>query len=269
VWKKALRYFIGACVVVAVIQSFPSDPKAAYEELKKRSDTVEAAVKDGVENGVPQLGSGSGSGGSGSSGNTSASASVDAGARDAARSQLAGLPVAAEQQVAYNRDQWRHWDNMTSCWTVREQVLARDAEPGSLSLKDRNGQRTSDVSKACEITGGKWNDPYTGEVFTNPSDLDIDHVVALGQAARSGGNGWPEDRKRDYANDLTDPTHLLAVSASANRAKSDKDPAQWVPANTGFHCRYAVAWTGVKATWGLSVDQAEKDALGRLLDTCK
>ena len=56
--------------------------------------------------------------------------------------------------------------------------------------------------KKCKVKKGRWTCPYTGKVFTNPKQLDVDHMVALGNAARSGGQAWGRDRKRDYANDL-------------------------------------------------------------------
>ena len=58
-------------------------------------------------------------------------------------------------------------------------------------------------SDQCRVAEGEWDGPYTGEQFTDPSDLDIDHMVPLGNAHRSGGWAWDEGRKRQYANDLS------------------------------------------------------------------
>jgi hypothetical protein len=71
-----------------------------------------------------------------------------------------------------------------------------------------------------------WRDPYTGRTFSNPSDLDIDHMVPLGHAHASGGHAWDASRRREYANDLRYRWHLLAVYRSANRAKGDRSPDQ-------------------------------------------
>lgn len=169
--------------------------------------------------------------------------------------------------VAYNRDTWRHWDNITSCWTVREEILARDAEPGTLTLLDKNNRPTQNIENACTVAGGEWIDPYTGDKFTNPQDLDIDHVVALGEAHRSGGHAWDENAKRDFANDLR-PAHLIAASASANRAKSDKDPAQWMPKAQGIHCAYLASWIAIKQRWSLTMDTAEKNFITEKLGKC-
>lgn len=175
-----------------------------------------------------------------------------------------------KSDVDYDRYTWKHWDNVAPCWTVREEVLYRDAvKDDKLTILDSNKVRTSDKSKACYIVGGTWVDPYTGETFTNPEDLDIDHVVALGYAARGGGNEWDATKKQQYANDLTNPRHLLAVSASANRSKSDKGPGEWKPSKTEYHCQYAIDWTTVVTSWELSMSGGDKNAIIEMLDTCK
>lgn len=170
--------------------------------------------------------------------------------------------------VAYDRYEWRHWDNITSCWTVREEVLWRDAKKDeSLTLLDKEGVRTSDKNNACEISGGTWIDPYTGETFTNPSDLDIDHMIPLGYAARAGGQSWDSDKKMNYANDLTYEYHLIAVSASANRSKSDRGPSEWKPREQ-FQCQYGIAWTVIASKWNLSLQDADKKEIQSLLTKC-
>lgn len=182
----------------------------------------------------------------------------------------AATPTDFDPNVPYDRYEWRHWDNVTSCWTVREEVLYRDAKKDeALTLLDRDGVRTNDKANACEITGGTWVDPYTGETFTNPSDLDIDHMIALGYTARAGGQEWSSDKKMDYANDLTYEYHLIAVSASANRSKSDKGPSEWVPKREEFHCQYAIAWTVIANKWELSLNAPDKAEIQTLLKKCK
>lgn len=182
--------------------------------------------------------------------------------------QLAGIQTGDAQNVAYNRDEWNHWVNVRTCWTVREQVLARDAQPGSLIMLDSAGNATTDVNTACEITGGTWVDFYTGSTITNPKDLDIDHMIPLKYAATHGGQGWDKGKKEAYANSL-DPGHLLAVSAGANRSKSDKGPSEWIPSNESYKCSYATSWISVSVKWGLTATEADKNALQKMLETCQ
>jgi hypothetical protein len=67
-----------------------------------------------------------------------------------------------------------------------------------------------------------------------------------------GGWAWDEQIREAYANDLEDPRTLVAVSASANRSKGDRDPAGWLPERDV--CTYVGNWIAVKARWHLSVD---------------
>lgn len=184
------------------------------------------------------------------------------------QNSLNGIPIKEADNVSYNRDDWNHWIDVRSCWTVREAVLARDATPGSLAMKDKNGNDTTDVNNACEITSGKWSDPYSGKEFTNPKDLDIDHMVPLNYTAQHGGNSWDKNRKEQYANNL-DPGHLLAVSASENRSKSDKGPGSWKPSNQAYYCQYATNWVTVSTKWGLTISNNDAEAIKQMLSTCQ
>ncbi len=41
--------------------------------------------------------------------------------------------------------------------------------------------------------------------------LDIDHFIPLVEVHRSGGNVWAALRRKNYANDLSNPNILVAV----------------------------------------------------------
>ncbi len=74
---------------------------------------------------------------------------------------------------------------------------------------------------------------YDGLTFTNPSDLDIDHVVPLAEAWRSGASSWTTTTRQAFANDLTGP-QLIAVSAARtfNRSKRIMKPKTRMEADT-------------------------------------
>ena len=112
-------------------------------------------------------------------------------------------------------------------------------------------------ARGCGVKSGKWFDPYTGRTFTNLHKLDVDHVVPLAEAHRSGAWKLNREKKKRIANYLKDKGHLIAVSASANRRKSDKDPAEWLPSNKAFGKEYARIWIKIKVDWGLTADKAE------------
>ncbi len=160
---------------------------------------------------------------------------------------------------AYDRDEWYHWiDEDGDCQNTRhETLIAESASP--VTYKD---------AEQCKVASGEWLGPYTGERFTDPGNLDIDHMVPLANAHRSGGWAWDEARKRQYANDLSYNGHLIAVQNSANRAKGASGPEEWRPPNRGHWCQYAIDWIGIKRTWDLTATDVEVIALSEMLHTC-
>lgn len=273
---------VWAVVAVALVfgvYGIPSNPsaKGIIEILVSKSETLKSwvtgvgqdldgAVGDGVIPGTGgQPGTGGGQPGTGTGGTTTPDAVTGA------QAALGALAVGDKQQVSYNRDEWNHWITQGSgCWDTRDKVLYDEAvKDATLVLVDKDKKTTTDVAAACAVTAGTWNDPYTGKVFTNPKDLDIDHLVPLGYAAGHGGQAWDSNRKQQYANDTSNPQHLLAVDASSNRQKGDKGPAEWKPSNAAYQCQYALDWISVTSAYGLTISQGDKDALSGMLATCK
>ncbi len=176
---------------------------------------------------------------------------------------LNGLEVAARSSdVEYDRRDWRHWiDADRDCQDTRAEVLiAESVSPVSFDPED-DGDK-------CRVVSGRWVGPWTGEVFSDASDLDIDHHVPLGHAHLSGGWNWPPERKRAYANDLADPVSLQATSLSVNRSKGKQPPDEWRPDAPASWCRYAADWITVKQKWELTVTASEVTALEGMLATC-
>ena len=161
----------------------------------------------------------------------------------------------------YDRGEWSHWaDEDGDCQDARQEALVAESEtPVKYTNEDR-----------CRVASGSWEGPYTGEVFTDPGDLDIDHMVPLANAHRSGGWAWSDDRKREFANDLSYEGHLIASKASANRAKGSKGPEDWKPRPIkAYWCQYAVDWITIKNAWELTATESEADALSDMLNTCE
>jgi len=101
-------------------------------------------------------------------------------------------------------------------------------------------------SRNCRVRSGTWHDAYSGMTYTDPGQLDVDHLVPLENAHRSGVWAWSRERKRDYANDMIDRNHLIAVYLSLNRQKGSHTPAIWKPPDRAAWCAYANAWMGSK-----------------------
>jgi hypothetical protein len=184
---------------------------------------------------------------------TTGTASAPPGAAASAR-LLGQLPVAKSGSMrGYSRARFPHWREAGRNCDVRDTVLQRDGENIRLS--------------GCNVVDGRWVSAYDKRIFSDPSDVDIDHMVPLANAWRSGADQWNDQRRGDFANDLVRP-QLRAVSATSNRAKGDQDPSQWKPTNRAFWCEYAVDWIAVKHFWRLRVTAAEKAALSDMLGTC-
>ncbi|MGI8940084.1 MAG: HNH endonuclease family protein [Iamia sp.] len=118
-------------------------------------------------------------------------------------------------------------------------------------------------AERVEIPVGQtgWVSLYDNYSTDDESELDIDHMVPLAEAWRSGASTWEPSQRIAYANDLDAPTSLIAVTAATNRSKSDKDPAQWQPPSDDAWCAYVDAWVTTKTRWALTADTAELAAL--------
>jgi hypothetical protein len=171
------------------------------------------------------------------------------------RTLIADLPVATENRTGYSRDLFPHWIDADgdSCNTRYEVLIAEATTRPS-------------VGSGCTLSGGRWYSYYDGAYWTNPADLDIDHMVALAEAWDSGARNWTTSRRQSYANDLGDVRSLVAVTDNVNQAKGDQDPTTWMP--TLDRCRYVAEWAAVKTRWRLTVDSAEKSALTSHANSC-
>lgn len=159
----------------------------------------------------------------------------------------------------YDRGEWRHWtDEDGDCQDARQEVLIEESEIPV----------TYEDSRECRVESGQWTGLYTGEKFTDPGNLDIDHMVPLANAHDSGGWAWDADKKRSYANDLSYAGHLIAVKSSANRSKGRKGPEEWKPEDESYWCQYAVEWITIKNAWELTATDAESSSLAEMLRTC-
>jgi hypothetical protein len=167
---------------------------------------------------------------------------------------LESLTVAASRSMTgYSRDRFSHWRKTGTNCDVRYTVLERDGKNVT-----KNG---------CNVTDGEWYSVYDGLTLNDPLEVDIDHMVPLANAWRSGADKWTDQKRSDFANDLERP-QLIAVSRGSNRSKGDQDPSQWQPENFNYFCKYAQAWITVKTHWQLTVTKDEKNALTDMLGTC-
>lgn len=179
----------------------------------------------------------------------------------AAGKALKELEVSTPGSMAgYDREDFPHWsDAQENGWRVSDSAC--DVREAALI---RDGENVS-VGEGCDVESGRWLDPYTKRTYTDPLEIDIDHIVPLANAYRSGASEWDEPERERYAND---PDNLLSVEDNANQEKGDKGPEAWKPPNRAIWCSYAKRWISVKSDYALTINPQEKTALKQLLSTC-
>jgi hypothetical protein len=168
---------------------------------------------------------------------------------------IADLPVATEVRTGYSRDLFPHWVDADGdgCSTRNEVLIAEADDPVT-------------VGSGCSLSGGRWYSYYDRVSWTQTSDVDIDHMVALAEAWDSGARSWSTATRQAYANDLGDYRTLVGVTDNVNQSKGDQDVAEWLPQYD--QCRYLREFVAVKHRWRLSVDSAEKQAMTSLGSSC-
>jgi hypothetical protein len=171
---------------------------------------------------------------------------------------LAALPIKGRAPMTgYSRTQFGPaWPTENGC-DARNDVLRRDLTKATLR-------------GSCTVETGTLISPYTGGAISfvrgpNSALVQIDHVVALGDAWQTGAQAWTAAKRETFANDLVE---LLAVDEHSNEQKGDADAASWLPSNKTFRCQYVDIQVEVKAKYGLWVTQAEHDAIAHMLANC-
>ena len=170
------------------------------------------------------------------------------------------LPIGLPRgEGTYDCKHWGGWiDADRDCQNTRAEVLI-DESLGPVGFTD---------GRECVVVSGRWLAPYTGIVIGSAGELDIDHMVPLANAHRSGGWAWTSQEKKDYANSQSFDGHLIAVTVSANRSKGARGPETWRPPDANQWCDYAINWIVVKNTWDLTATNDEGNALTEMLETC-
>ncbi len=142
------------------------------------------------------------------------------------------------QSQEYDRALYGGWDDLDAdCQNTRHELLA-ELSTAEVIWDDRG----------CSVQRGRWIDPYTSKIFTDPSDLDVDHLVPLAYAHARGASAWASEKRTTFAND---PRNLFAVEASVNRSKGSRGPSSWLPPNEAFKCQYIVRFIRIMIIYDL------------------
>lgn len=116
----------------------------------------------------------------------------------------------------YSRDQFGHgWADLDQNGLDTRQEVLIAQNTGNLTYNEHG-----------RVVNGRWISMYSGKIYYNASELDIDHIVPLSWAWKHGADQWTEATRKHFAND---PRNLVAVGASLNRSKGDKGLDEWLP----------------------------------------
>ncbi len=142
-------------------------------------------------------------------------------------------------------------------------LTVQDEDRCSSYVRSQYSYSQSVEPKIVEAQGGMFS-PYDFTCFESLRESDIEHITATSEAHDSGMCGRPRSEKSAFASDLLNLT--LATPSLNRNQKSAKDAAEWVPEKN--KCWFAAAIVQTKKKYGLSVDQAEKTALLKLINDC-
>lgn len=146
----------------------------------------------------------------------------------------------------YNREDWGSYEGSKS--TIQQ----RDILNGTFNNDGR-------------VVSGSFIDPYTGEkIVIGETDINLDHIISLNEAHYSQTRELSPEEKNALANDAR---NLQYVGESINKSKGRKDAGEWLPTYDASQCSYAIANIEVKASYDLSVDSRELNALNNILET--
>lgn len=215
------------------------------------------AALTGCDSVGDQAGTANAGGGTGSAATTASS-----GGSGTALALLGTLPIRAEDNSPkYKRDSfgtpWSDVDH-NGCDT-RNDILHRDMRATTIRKSDN-----------CTVLTGQLTDPYTTRIIRfdrarNASAVQIDHVVPLADAWRTGALNWTAAQRLQFAND---PENLLSVDGPTNQRKSDQDASEWLPPSPGAQCAYVARQIGLKSRYHLWVVAAEATAMRQTLQSC-
>jgi len=178
--------------------------------------------------------------------------------------------------LAYQSQEHRFpWDNLTSCWSVREQniYLHVDRVGEFITLLNEDQEPTSDIDQACYVGSARIYDPWMGITIEYSRDvdgttfpLDTEHITPWAEAWRSGAWKLSEDLQRDAYNDAL---NLVPVDPGVNRGQHSDHPfGQWELPNDEALCFYATRVVQFKQKWDLTVWGAEARAIREATIQC-
>ena len=110
----------------------------------------------------------------------------------------------------YDRNDWKQWtDADRDCQDARNEVLIAESRTAVAYRSDRK----------CRVAAGEWLAPYSNTIVTDPSRLDVDHMVPLSNAHDSGAWQWSANQREQLR-------QLFGGSPAPDRRHGRRQPLQ-------------------------------------------
>lgn len=156
----------------------------------------------------------------------------------------------AHEENPYKRKEWQgRWQDVDKdCQNTRAEIL----------IKRSLTEVTFTTPKKCTVATGKWDDYYYPEVHSLAKEVDIDHLVPLFEAHKSGGAQWSKEKKKAFAND---EENLVITSKTTNRKKGAHTLKSWLPVSLSYACKYYKQWMLIKNKYQLKISVDEINAV--------
>ncbi len=149
--------------------------------------------------------------------------------------------------------------------TTRDNLLYTENK-GNIKYKlDKNG------NVLCKPISGEWTTSFDNhaKVYTNPTEIEVDHTVPLKHVWDNGGWNWKSWQLKAYANDST-PGHLNLMEKTLNSSKKENSIDTWLPSELNtINCQYSADYAAVKHRWNIPSRDDEFNKLKRYLTTDK
>lgn len=189
--------------------------------------------------------------------------------KDSMIDKVDGLKTKTKDTVAkakYSETDWPHFvPTSRTCWSMQNEILTRQAVPGSIKLLDEYRKSTTDTNAACSIKSGQWTDAYTGKVIKSSKKVALDYVVSLKYAHNNGGYKWSKEQKQAFANDAE---NLSTVTSSSKKDRAGKSPSEWLPKSDKEACVFSKNYANILSKYSLSISDKDKTAISRGIMKC-
>lgn len=152
--------------------------------------------------------------------------------------------------------------HQASFWAPRlEQHSCR--EPRDTLLAQLSAVPVEWNQDKCQVTFGHWRDFVTGARLTDPTQVELFHMVPLDWAAQRGATEWHSEKRARF---YTDPMNLMVTTPQGRAQFENKTPiGKTVDINTT--CQHMSATASLVQSYNIPVSASEMTQLQGQIQT--